>query len=79
MGRPAIFRHKDAKNIHGMITQDGERAFEQARRTLAKIVDWPVKRVSDGDVIMFLVRGYRMKRSSDECENVMRMYLKTGK
>ena len=79
MGRPAIFRKKDAKNIHGMITTDGEIAFELARKALAKIVDWPVKRVSDGDVLCFLARGYRLAVSATACEVAMRKYLKTGK
>lgn len=79
MGRPAIFRNKTAKNIHGMITKDGEAGFEIARRTLAKLVDWPIKRVSDGDVIVFLCRGFRLKESADACTNAMLKYLKTGK
>ena len=30
-GRPAIYRNKDAKNIHGMITREGEQAFDRLR------------------------------------------------
>lgn len=69
MARPAIFRDKSAENdVHGRLTNEGLRCFEVARKTLAAIVDWPVDRVSDGDVVEFLARG----------ERATRKYLKAG-
>lgn len=78
MGRPAIFRHKNAKNIHGMITKEGEQAFEQARSAVALLVKRPKKRVSDGDVVEFLARGFVLVVSRKACEQVLRRYIKDG-
>lgn len=75
MGRPAIYRNKNAKNIHGMITKDGEKLFELARAQAAKIVDWPKKRVSDGDVIEFLARGFKALEVRSACVMQMEKYL----
>jgi len=75
MGRPAIYRNKDAKNIHGMITTEGEKAFELARKALAKIVDWKPERVSDGDVVMFLAMGFKAKESREACSMQLEKYL----
>lgn len=77
-GRPAIYRNKNAKNIHGMITKEGAAAFKQARKAIAKVVDWPVKRVSDADVMEFLARGFTSTESAKASIAVMKQYLKSG-
>lgn len=75
MGRPAIYRNKNAKNIHGMITEDGAKLFELARAEAARVVKWPKKRVSDGDVLEFLARGFKSLEVRAACVMQMEKYL----
>jgi len=60
-GKPAIFRPKDGKPVRaGALTALGTRLFDAARSELKKLSKWP-RRVSDGDVIDYLVRGKKLK------------------
>lgn len=56
MGRPTIFSPKQIR-IQGVVSPDGGRRFERARRALARLVGWKPAQVSDGDTIEFLARG----------------------
>lgn len=61
MGRPTMFK-KDGPDVHGRVSKAAAEKFELARKKLAKIyrevegVEWKGK-ISDGDVIEFLIRG----------------------
>lgn len=57
MGRPAIFPDKTIRVI-GMLTEPGQRAFEAARKRLAKLAKWHPSRVGDGDVMTALSIGW---------------------
>lgn len=59
MGRPAIFVPKDGpKSVRtGPLTLDGSKRFEMARQELGLLAGWPAEKVSDSDVVEFLVRG----------------------
>lgn len=57
MARPAIFSEPKIVRIQGVISKPGSVKFEQARKTLAKLVGWVPSRVSDADTIEFLARG----------------------
>jgi hypothetical protein len=66
LGQPAIFRPKNpATRKQGHMTDVGAKAFEAARKRLAKLAGR--KKVSDGDVFEFLARG----------EDDTRMYLES--
>lgn len=70
MGRPAVFRNKvPENNVHGRLTLEGQRYFDLARKTLARMIDWKPERIGDSDVIEFLARG----------EKNTRAYLASGK
>ncbi len=61
MGRPTMFP-KDGRDVHGRLSKSVEANFEVHRKKLAKLYQevkgeaWPAK-VSDGDVINYLLRG----------------------
>ncbi len=59
MGRPAIFVPKDGTKCvrTGPLTKDGTKRFEMARQRLGQLAGWPAEKVSDSDVVEFLVRG----------------------
>lgn len=59
-GRPAIFGPKDGGQSYRVLalTKLGTREFEAARRELKRLAKWP-RRVSDADVVDFLLRGCR--------------------
>lgn len=59
MGRPAIFVRKDGPKCvrTGPLTVDGSKRFEMARQRLGKLAGWPPEKVSDSDVVEYLVRG----------------------
>lgn len=62
MGRASIFRGKaKGVRVQGILTQHGGRAFEQTRRSLAKlyrdVTGRPAKGVSDADVIEYMAIG----------------------
>jgi hypothetical protein len=60
MGRASIFRDKEGGDrVQGVITKDGSKAFEAARKRLALLARRPVTQVSDADTIEFLARGER--------------------
>jgi hypothetical protein len=70
MGRPTVFRNKPpANDVHGRLTDEGWRLLQEARRTLAKLVDWKPDKITDSDAIEFALRG----------EKNTRAYLKSGK
>lgn len=60
-GRPKIF-DKDGPDVHGRISKAAGQLLEQRRQTLMKLyrqikgADWKGK-ISDGDVIEYLIRG----------------------
>lgn len=57
MGRPTVFK-KDGPDVHGKISAAAAEKFEMYRKRLAVLAAWPPeKRVSDGDVIEFIIRG----------------------
>lgn len=57
-GRRSIYRGKNRANrVVGILTDEGMKAFERERRTLAGHVDRDPEDVSDGDTIEFAVRG----------------------
>lgn len=57
-GRPVIFGPKQDKKYRILsLTQIGSRGFEKARAALKKAKKWP-GRVSDSDVVDYLVRIY---------------------
>jgi hypothetical protein len=58
MSRPTIFGKKTVRLTAASVTSDGAKQFEAARKRLAKLVGWPVDRVSDGDVTEALARGW---------------------
>lgn len=61
MGRPTMFK-KDGPDVHGRISKDASVKFEQRRGVLATLyttvkgAPWKGK-ISDGDVIEYLIRG----------------------
>jgi hypothetical protein len=55
MGRPSVFDPKDGTRYQGVMTKVGSKRFESARKELAALAG--LKRVSDADVMEFLVRG----------------------
>lgn len=61
MGRPTMFK-KDGPDVHGRISDSASTKFELARKKLATIYKgvkgeaWKGK-ISDGDVIEYLIRG----------------------
>lgn len=57
MGRKSIFPVKNGKLYHGILTQIGTHACEEARRKLADLSGWDVWRISDADLLEFLGRG----------------------
>ena len=62
MGRRSIFGSKeDGYRVQGVLTKEGGRRFEQARRALAKLVAEVTGRtpvgISDADAIEALARG----------------------
>lgn len=58
-GRPTIFGSKEhGSRVQGGLTKVGTSQFEVARKKLAKMVGWAESRVSDGDVIEALSRGW---------------------
>ena len=63
-GQPSIFRNKKGGDrLQGIVTPEGSRRFEMARRRLAKLAGREVEHVSDADVIEFLVRGDEATRA----------------
>lgn len=57
MGRPTVFK-KDGPDVHGRISAAAGEKFEMYRDRLSALAKWPVdKRISDGDVIEFIIRG----------------------
>jgi hypothetical protein len=64
MGRPAVFTPKDPKaRYQGLVTREGGRQLEAARKKLAALASLPVKSVSDGDVFEYLARGEEETKS----------------
>lgn len=59
MGRPAIFVPKDGPKCvrTGPLTMDGGKRFEMARQRLGVLAGWQPEKVSDSDVVEYLVRG----------------------
>lgn len=58
-GRPVIFTDKSGKRLQATLTKPSTATVEKARRALAKLVNWPVGRVSDSDVVEYLIRGHK--------------------
>lgn len=56
MGRPTIFK-KDGPDVHGRISAASAAKFELYRKRLAELAKWPIDKVSDGEVIEFIIRG----------------------
>jgi hypothetical protein len=56
MGRPTLFP-KDGPDVHGRISEAAGKKFELKRTQLAKLSGWPIEKLSDGDVIEFIIRG----------------------
>lgn len=54
MGRPTLFK-KDGPDVHGRISKKAGIAFERLRKRLARREGWPVEKVSDGDVVEFII------------------------
>ena len=60
IGRPSLFRDKDRRRPRrGYFSQDGHKALEAAKRRIARIVQWDLDEISDGDTFEFLARGER--------------------
>ena len=58
MGRRAIFRGKEnGVRVQAIITKNGGRWFEEARKRLAKLVGAQAADVSDADTVEYLARG----------------------
>jgi hypothetical protein len=59
-GWQSIFEGKSREHRYqGIVTEVGSRAFEAARKKLAKLAgNRPVDKVSDGDVFEALARGW---------------------
>lgn len=57
-GRPSIYSPKDGKVQVRAITAEGARILDKARKVVATLAQWKGK-VSDGDVIDWLLRYWR--------------------
>jgi len=54
-GRPVIYSPKDGERVQGRLTKRGSEKFERTRRHMQQ--EFGVQKVSDADVIDYLVRG----------------------
>jgi hypothetical protein len=62
-GRASIFRNKlRTCRVQAILSKDGYKAFNVARRKLAALVGWQAAKVSDADTIEYLARGHEATR-----------------